>query len=240
MSPSSGGFYEQCESPLADVEGLLQDKVIDIKKDDSFLGETTMPAPMMKSPLVKRRSSTRNQHVRSSTQKRVSFHQDMMRRPESLHHAISQTNLNISSYVEDRTTSMNLRRYHSELAIDHAGGTLAKYPTIAERGVPEGQEDPESAKMEAPVFLQKAVIRRKLLTGDQPKLPSTKDKSQFLDWAKRKWQDLELVPVLPPLNRTSQLLDIDDNDLVVDLTRIEDATVPLPIEMDPNERYKVL
>lgn len=211
-----------------------------------------MPAPVMKSPLVKRRNSSRSQHVRSSTQKRVSFHQDMMRRPydesHPLQHATSQNNLNISSYVEDRTTSMNLRRYHSELAIDHASGasTLAKYPTIAERGVPEGQEDPEGAKTQehaAPemLFLQKALIRRKLLMGEQPKKSPTKDKRQFFDWAKQKWEDLNLVPVLPHLSETNQLLDVPDNDPVAeDFPQVERSseTLPLPVEMDPNERYK--
>ncbi|KAI9559927.1 hypothetical protein GHT06_013934 [Daphnia sinensis] len=257
--PPSSGFlvdYEPCESPLENAE-ISVEEVDDVtdglnpKKDNSFLGEnkTTMPAPVMKSPLVKRRSSARSQHVRSSTQKRVSFHQDMMRRPydesHALQHATSQNNLNISSYVDDRTTSMNLRRYHSELAIDHAGGALAKYPTIAERGVPEGQEDPEGAKTEhaAPemLFLQKALIRRKLLMGEQPKKSSTKDKRQFFDWAKQKWEDLNLVPLLPHLSQTNQLLDVSDNDLVAeDLPQVENSfeTLPMPVEMDPNERYK--
>ncbi|XP_059350200.1 pleckstrin homology domain-containing family M member 2-like isoform X2 [Daphnia carinata] len=250
--PPSSGFlvdYEPCESPLENAEISMEraqvDDVIDVsnaKKDNSFLGEQKTTMPVMKSPLVKRRTSAKSQHVRSSTQKRVSFHQDMMRRPydESLQHATSQNNLNISSYVEDRTTLM--RRYHSELAIDHAASTLAKYPTIAERGVPEGQEDPEGAKTEhaAPemLFLQKALIRRKLLMGEQPK-KSTKDKRQFFDWAKQKWEDLNLVPVLPHLSK--QLLDVSDNDLVTeDVPQVENSfeTIPLPVEMDPNERYK--
>jgi hypothetical protein len=215
-----------------------------------------LPAPIMKSPLVKRRNGSRSQHVRSSTHKRVSFHQELMQRPyePQLQHANSQNYLNISSYVDDRTTSMNLRRYHSELAIDQAGGTssLAKYPTIAERGVPEGQEDPECSKERPPpetqLFLQKAVLRRKLLMVDRPKtppLPSTKDKSQFLDWAKQKWDDLNLVPFLPHLSQTNHISSmnlIENEELNIDVPVIEESlqTLVVPIDMDPNERYKVL
>lgn len=214
-----------------------------------------MPAPMMKSPLVKRRSANRSQHVRSSTHKRVSFHQELMQRPydpTQLQHATSQNYLNISSYVDDRTTLMNLRRYHSELAIDQAGGSssLAKYPTIAERGVPEGQEDPEGPKERPPsetLFLQKAVLRRKLLMVDQPKTPPfsypAKDKRQYLDWAKQKWRDLKFVPFLPHLSRTNLSSNLPQNDpLEVDVPQTEESlqTLLVPIEMDPNERYKVL
>lgn len=209
-----------------------------------------MPAPVMKSPLVKRRSGNRSQHVRSSTHKRVSFHQELMQRPydPQLQHATSQNYLNISSYVDDRTTLMNLRRYHSELAIDQAGGSssLAKYPTIAERGVPEGQEDPEGPKERPPsesLFLQKAVLRRKLLMVDQPKtppFPSTKDKRQYLDWAKQKWEDLNLVPFLPHLNPTNLSSNLPENEqLVVPQTEEFLQTLLVPIEMDPNDRYKV-
>lgn len=145
---------------------------------------------------------------------------------------------------------MNLRRYHSELAIDQAGGSssLAKYPTIAERGVPEGQEDPEGPKERPPPeqFLQKAVLRRKLLMGDQPKtppFPATKDKRHYLDWAKQKWEDLNLVPFLPHLSRTNLSSNLPQNEpLEVDVLQTEESlqTLLTPIEMNPNERYKVL
>nr|CAH0103961.1 unnamed protein product [Daphnia galeata] len=260
----SGGFlidYERCDSPSENIEISTESRQDEIeicedsnKMDVSILGETMLPAPIMKSPLVKRRNGSRSQHVRSSTHKRVSFHQELMQRPyePQLQHATSQNYLNISSYVDDRTTSMNLRRYHSELAIDQAGGTssLAKYPTIAERGVPEGQEDPECSKERPPpetqMFLQKAVLRRNLLMVDRPKtppLPSTKDKSQFLDWAKQKWDDLNLVPFLPHLSQTNHISSmnlIENEELNVDVPVIEESlqTLVVPIDMDPNERYK--
>ncbi|XP_046464350.1 pleckstrin homology domain-containing family M member 2-like isoform X3 [Daphnia pulex] len=254
--------YERCESPLERFEistesrQEAEDGIVGgdstNKMDVSISGETTaMPAPVMKSPLVKRRSSNRSQHVRSSTHKRVSFHQELMQRPydpTQLQHATSQNYLNISSYVDDRTNLMNLRRYHSELAIDQAGGSssLAKYPTIAERGVPEGQEDPEGPKERPPPeqFLQKAVLRRKLLMVDQPKtppFPATKDKRHYLDWAKQKWEDLNLFPFLPHLSRTNLSSNLPENEpLEVDVPQTEESlqTLLVPIEMNPNERYK--
>jgi hypothetical protein len=77
-----------------------------------------------------------------------------------------------------------------------------------------------------------------------PPLPSTKDKSQFLDWAKQKWDDLNLVPFLPHLSQTNHISSmnlIENEELNIDVPVIEESlqTLVVPIDMDPNERYKV-
>ena len=159
-----------------------------------------MEAPTMNSPLVKRRG-----HVRPSVQKRVSFHQDQ-------------------NYGDDSRFTM--RRYHSDVAINQSAISLAKYPTIAERGVPEGQEDPERIV---------ADVRRKSLKLKifQPAI----DKRQFLDWAKKKWENYQMLPRLPlcPTNIVP-----DDNDMEILPNSPELCqTVAIPVEMDPNELNKV-
>lgn len=212
-----------------------------------------MAQPLTSSPLVKRRS-----HVRSSIQKRVSFHQDQVRRPEelayNLSHATSQNHLVGCCYaLDDRISNRypvagpTIRRYHSDIAINQSANnnSFAKYPTIAERGVPEGQEDPETLKADnehraetATLFLPKHLILRRSAQLKQTNAISTTEKRRYLEWAKNKWHHFELVPELPlPLQENSSACN-DDNDLIV--SEVSRLTEPLlPVEIDPNERFKV-
>lgn len=171
----------------------------------------------MNSPLVKRR-----QHVRSAVQKRVSFHQDQELMSNLLgQHATSQNYLNNDSPGRLYSSS-NMRRYHSDIGLDQSTNCLAKYPTIAERGVPEGQEDPDSPKSDAAqdltFLIRKALFRRK--SSSTNKLISIKEKRQYLEWARKKWN--EIVPALPfnRINNVSIILDnVEQSNLAIDLNK---------------------
>lgn len=222
--------------------------------ENSLIG--SMEHPTISSPLVKRRS-----HVRpaSTTQKRVSFHQDQMRRPDDLalinsSYAASQYYLN---YGDDRALSCNnrfsstpnMRRYHSEIAINQSTNSLAKYPTIAERGVPEGQEDPESPKSDVDhaaqdvIFLsRKTLVRRKSVQSSQINLQvSSIEKRQYLQWAKKKWENIQLVPALPFNSIAKNSVIIDDNDVFLDKApQTESFFESTAIETDPQDKCKVI
>lgn len=218
--------------------------------DDSVTGSDFYGAAQsgMKSssPIVKRRS-----HVRSSMQKRVSFHHDQMRRPEeacNLSHATSQHHL--SSYcIDDRIPSRypasNIRRYHSDIAINQSTGSLAKYPTIAERGVPEGQEDPESLKsdrhhLHETCFHAKTLHRRSAQLKKVNSSISMIEKRRYLEWARKKWENLNSVPELP-FTLIKNLSTPEDNDLPNEIFLLPETKrqVPALVELDPKERYKV-
>lgn len=111
----------------------------------------------MSSPLEKRRShlqritvDTTHRHL-SNKNKRVSFHQDFQRSPEEPEdHSTSHRGQHYqSNWVLNDDCSITrilppqMRRYQSDCFLNQSGDALSKHLPLAERGTPEGQEDPE-------------------------------------------------------------------------------------------------
>lgn len=210
--------------------------------NESLLGLNDTAQTMMKSPLVGRRS-----HIRpSSSQKRVSFHQDQMRHPEDLallSHATSQSCLIADERILIKSPS--IRRYHSEISINQQASPIKCPPMIAERGAPEGQEDPEGPRSEChettTQFLLKAYLRRKSIQSKRFNA-TIENKQRFLKWADKKWENLRLTPVLPcsqvnttVLNKVAFTLDITKSKVDEELQPINPALIRLNL----GDRYQV-
>lgn len=111
----------------------------------------------MSSPIEKRRSHLQRIAVEathrhsSNKNKRVSFHQDFQRSPEDPEdnstshrgqHYQSNWVLNDDCSIT-RILPPQIRRYQSDCFLNQSGDPLSKHLPLAERGTPEGQEDPE-------------------------------------------------------------------------------------------------
>ena len=206
--------------------------------------------PIMNSPLVKRRSHFPPAAVKSSDpscKKRSSLNPDRRFLLEQVRH--HQSHWTLANDVKQASQPLHLRRYASEIFLSKTASTSSVKEMFAERGAPEGQEDPSH------VFSSERIqIRQRMPIRTPPSKMVIKDKCSsvyataeakraLLVSAKNKWISSATIHLPLPVAIKNIPPPAETDDLQVVSQPLEDEhnaqQIAISLGLDADHQYKV-